>query len=420
MVVGSPPRIVVLDLGLAALLRQRAPAVQVLRHLDPRTTAPEVLAGAAPDPRSDVYSLGAVAHRLLTGYLPDRGVAGGPATTAAGALPAAVRAVLDTALAPAPADRLGVRALAAALAAAIPLPYTPAAVRPPVIARSSAHHRRNASRWAGAAWTRNRAQVAALGLALSAALLWIVGTGTLTLRSSSSEAVRQELPDAAVEDEESGNVSDQPPATEPPRPAVRPTAPREPDASKQPRPVAVRRPMLLPGQRESSDAELEPEPDVGPEPAADVVTDVSPAPTPTVPEPARDSTALPTDPEPADEPAAPDATRDAMLAHAAASQAIGQVARAVEARDLVALRLALPELTDEARTGWAQLFEVARDLRATLTVRDVVVRGVLADAQVAGTYEFWNRSLNRWERVPILAQATLVRDVGGWRMSAWR
>jgi hypothetical protein len=104
----------------------------------------------------------------------------------------------------------------------------------------------------------------------------------------------------------------------------------------------------------------------------------------------------------------------------AASLAVGEVARAVEARDLAALIAALPELTDEARTGWAQLFEVARDLRGTLTVRDVVVRGVMADAQIAGAYEFWNRSLNRRERVPIAAQATLVRDVGGWRMRGWR
>ena len=427
MVVGGAPRIVVLDLGLAALLRERAPAGKILRHLDPHTTAPEVLAGAAPDARSDVYSLGAVAHRLLTGFLPtarfwrrathDGGTA---------ALPAEIRAVLDAALAPAPAERLdGVRALAAALAPAIAdrldgvraLAAALAAAAAPavVVVRPAARRLSRASRSTGTTWTRRRTLWAALGLALTVGLLRLAGTQAPGSRSSAIEQAGEATADAGAEDDESGIISALPPLTAPTRLALRPSDRPAPGGSSRPRPIAGRRAMLLPGQRVPPGMEPEPvpsviEPDVGP-PAVSPPTAQS-----------RDSTTdarvlvAPTLPSPV----APEGAGDAMLARAAASQAVGQVARAVEARDLAALAAALPELTDEARTGWAQLFEVARDLRGTLTVHDVVVRGVMADAQIAGAYDFWNRSLNRRERVPISAQATLVRDVGGWRMRAWR
>jgi eukaryotic-like serine/threonine-protein kinase len=409
MVVGGPPRIVVLDLGLAALLRERAPAGKILRHLDPHTTAPEVLAGAAPDARSDVYSLGAVAHRLLTGFLPTGGSGVGPPTMATTALPAEIRAVLDAALAPSPADRLdGVRALAAALAPAtadrldgvqaLAAALAAAAAPASIVVRPTARRRSHASPSTATMWTGRRMLWAALGLAVTVALLRIVGTRAPASRSS---------------DDESGLISALPPITAPTRLAVHPSARPVPGGSN--RPVAVRRPMLLPGQRvpPGMKPELVPpviEPDVGP-PAVSPPTD-APRDTTT----AARALVVPTPTSPA----ASQSASDAMLARVAASQAVGQVARAVEARDLAALTAALPELTDDARTGWAQLFEVARDLRGTLTVRDVVVRGVMADAQIAGAYEFWNRSLNRRERVPIAAQATLVRDVGGWRMRAWR
>lgn len=63
-----------------------------------RYASPERLAGHPPDERSDVFSLGAVLHHLLTGMPPDPG-------NVDSSVPKAARAVLSTALAPAPARR---------------------------------------------------------------------------------------------------------------------------------------------------------------------------------------------------------------------------------------------------------------------------------------------------------------------------
>jgi serine/threonine protein kinase len=60
--------------------------------------SPERLAGQPPDERSDVFSLGAVLHHLLTGMTPDPG-------DVHSSVPKVARAVLATALAPAPARR---------------------------------------------------------------------------------------------------------------------------------------------------------------------------------------------------------------------------------------------------------------------------------------------------------------------------
>ncbi|MBA3895149.1 MAG: protein kinase [Gemmatimonadales bacterium] len=60
--------------------------------------SPERLVGHAPDEQSEVFSLGAVLHHLLTGVPPDRGHVGR-------SVPRVVRRVLDTALAPDPASR---------------------------------------------------------------------------------------------------------------------------------------------------------------------------------------------------------------------------------------------------------------------------------------------------------------------------
>jgi D-alanyl-D-alanine dipeptidase len=125
--------------------------------------SPERLAGRETDERSDLYSLGAVLHHLLTGVPPTRAPEGGR-------LPHHLRPVLDRALAPFPARRYQT---VAEFVAAIALPVVPR--KPEVLIPEPT---RSARRNLG--WLR----VAAAALVVLAAGLWLLwGTQRVTLRS---------------------------------------------------------------------------------------------------------------------------------------------------------------------------------------------------------------------------------------------
>jgi serine/threonine protein kinase/Tfp pilus assembly protein PilF len=98
-----------LDFGVARLLQEEVADKRSLtrafgRALTPEYASPELLRGQPVDLRSDIYSLGIVLYELLTGVRPGQARVGTDVTRAM-AMPAALREVLDTAMAQSPADR---------------------------------------------------------------------------------------------------------------------------------------------------------------------------------------------------------------------------------------------------------------------------------------------------------------------------
>lgn len=105
-------RIVLMDLGAAHDLQARPRAVAAT----PRYMAPELASGQLPDPRSDVYSIGLVLHRLATGRLPGD-------TAAVSALDRRLQRALASACAVSREARPATaRTLADMLAPAVPVP----------------------------------------------------------------------------------------------------------------------------------------------------------------------------------------------------------------------------------------------------------------------------------------------------------
>ena len=98
---------------------------------------------------------------------------------------------------------------------------------------------------------------------------------------------------------------------------------------------------------------------------------------------------------------------------------IESYARAIESRDVSAIRRVFPGLTSDQQRGFEQFFESARKINVTFRVTSVEGTASTAEVRVSGRYEYENSS-GRAERQPVSFAATLRRDGAGWRMVALR
>jgi len=171
ILVSAQGEVRLLDFGVARLLQEKPQRPSLTRDygraLTPEYASPELLRSQSIDIRSDIYSLGVVLHELLSGARPDQPRA--PPVNGRTELRGALRAVVDKALANAPAERY---ADAMSFSRALRHAAAPAPARP--------------------RWREPR-------LALSAVLLaLVIMSAALLYRPRASPAPRQPSPSATA------------------------------------------------------------------------------------------------------------------------------------------------------------------------------------------------------------------------------
>ena len=94
-------------------------------------------------------------------------------------------------------------------------------------------------------------------------------------------------------------------------------------------------------------------------------------------------------------------------------------ARAIESRDVSAIRRVYPGLTADQQHGFEQFFESARKINVTFRVASVEGTPTTADVRVTGRYEY-ETSAGHAERQTIAFAAALKRDGSAWRLVSLR
>ena len=126
----------------------------------------------------------------------------------------------------------------------------------------------------------------------------------------------------------------------------------------------------------------------------------------------------PANPPPPAEP--PPAERREPDAKSAIETAIIAYGRALESRDVAAIRQRYPGLTPTQERDWQIFFRSVRDVKVTLAITDLNIDGASAQVRVRGTYRYQNVSTRRAEAQPLDFQATLRRGDGGWQIAEIR
>jgi len=94
-------------------------------------------------------------------------------------------------------------------------------------------------------------------------------------------------------------------------------------------------------------------------------------------------------------------------------------ARAIESRDIGAIRRVYPGLTSGQQQGFEQFFQAARSINVTFRVASVEGSGGSADARLVGSYEYVTTE-GKAERQPVSFSATLRHEGNGWRLVSVR
>jgi serine/threonine-protein kinase len=94
---------------------------------------------------------------------------------------------------------------------------------------------------------------------------------------------------------------------------------------------------------------------------------------------------------------------------------VNAYARAIESRDVAAVRRAYPGITSAQAKGWEQFFPTLRSLRVTISVSGLDVNGSNADANLVGAYDYVTSS-GKVDHQPVSFQASFRREGTTWQI----
>ncbi len=121
---------------------------------------------------------------------------------------------------------------------------------------------------------------------------------------------------------------------------------------------------------------------------------------------------------PAAEPPRPAAP--AVEPSVAVNAAIQGYARALESRQISEVRKVYPGIQPDQESQLAQTLRALEQLKVTLRVLALDIRGNAATATISGQYEFYSRDNRRNERLPVEIVATLENGPNGWMIQQIR
>lgn len=94
---------------------------------------------------------------------------------------------------------------------------------------------------------------------------------------------------------------------------------------------------------------------------------------------------------------------------------VAEYARAIDARDLAAIRAVYPTITEDQQRGFQRFFQSVRSVNARLTASSPQGDGNTATARVSGAYDYVD-SNGRTQREAVSFTATFRRDGARWRI----
>jgi serine/threonine-protein kinase len=99
--------------------------------------------------------------------------------------------------------------------------------------------------------------------------------------------------------------------------------------------------------------------------------------------------------------------------------AVEAYARAIESRDIGAIRRVNPGLTSDQQRNFEAFFQNARSVNVTFRITNFESSGTSADARLVGSFDYVNTE-NRDQRLPVTLAATFRHEGNAWRLVSAR